>query len=104
MTGPRLLTFAEAVAEIARRRSGREIRYVPVSSEEFQDGMIEAGVPADFARDLTALFAEVLDGRSSYLSDGVKRALGREPKDFSDYAREVAATGVWDPAAVPGPR
>ena len=103
VTGPRLLTFGDAVGEIARA-IGREIRYVPVSSKEFQDGMIQAGVPADFARDLTALFAEVLDGRSSYLSDGVKRALGREPKDFSDYAREVAATGVWDPVAVPGPR
>jgi hypothetical protein len=22
--------------------------------------------------------------------------LGREPKDFMDYAREAASTGVWD--------
>jgi hypothetical protein len=22
--------------------------------------------------------------------------LGREPKDFMNYAREAAATGVWD--------
>jgi hypothetical protein len=29
------------------------------------------------------------------LADGVQRALGRGPKDFSDYAREAAATGVW---------
>ncbi|MFF0416569.1 NmrA family transcriptional regulator, partial [Kitasatospora sp. NPDC004745] len=27
---------------------------------------------------------------------GVRRALGREPRDFADYAREAAATGVWD--------
>ena len=33
LTGPRLLTFAEAVAEIARA-TGRDIRYVPVSIEE----------------------------------------------------------------------
>ena len=33
LTGPRLLTFAEAVQEIAAA-SGREIRYVPVSVEE----------------------------------------------------------------------
>jgi len=103
VTGPRLLTFADAVGEIARA-SGREIRYVPVSPEEFRTGLIAAGVPSDFARDLTALFSEVLDGRSSYLSDGVKLALGREPKDFGDYARETAATGVWDVAAVAGPR
>jgi uncharacterized protein YbjT (DUF2867 family) len=99
VSGPRLLTFAEAVEEIAKA-SGREIRYVPVTSEEFRTGMIEAGVPADFARDLTALFAEVLDGRNQYLSDGVQRALGREPKDFRDYAREAAAMGVWNASAL----
>lgn len=95
VTGPRLLTFADAVAEISRA-IGREIRYIPISSEEFYSAMIEIGVPADFARGLTDVFAEVLDGRNQYLSDGVKRALGREPKDFQDYAREAAATGIWD--------
>jgi nucleoside-diphosphate-sugar epimerase len=28
-------------------------------------------------------------------NDGVKRALGREPRDFADYAREAAASGIW---------
>ena len=41
------------------------------------------------------LFTEVLDGRNAQLADGVQQALGREPRDFSDYAREAAATGVW---------
>ena len=39
------------------------------------------------------------------LTDGVQRALGREPRDFADYARRTAATGVWgvhaDDADVP---
>lgn len=26
---------------------------------------------------------------------GVQRALGRAPRDFSDYVRRTAATGVW---------
>ena len=34
LTGPRLLTFAEAVAEIADA-TGREIRYAPVSLEKY---------------------------------------------------------------------
>ena len=45
---------------------------------------------------LTYLFSEVLDGRNAHLADGVQRALGREPRDFSDYVRATAATGVWD--------
>ena len=44
---------------------------------------------------LDYLFSTVLDGRNAHLTDGVKRALGREPKDFADYARDAAATGVW---------
>jgi two-component system, NarL family, response regulator LiaR len=53
-------------------------------------------VPAEFVRLLTYLFSEVLDGRNAHLTDGVQRALGREPRDFADYARDAAATGVWD--------
>ena len=29
------------------------------------------------------------------LTDGVQQALGRAPRDFADYARDAAATGVW---------
>jgi hypothetical protein len=34
------------------------------------------------------------------VTDGVQRALGREPRDFSAYARETAASGVWNSSAV----
>jgi uncharacterized protein YbjT (DUF2867 family) len=94
VTGPRLLTWAEAVAEVARA-SGRPIRYVPVSLEEYATLLTDNQVPADVVKMLTDVFAEVLDGRNAYLSDGVQRALGREPRDFADYARAAAATGVW---------
>jgi len=98
LTSPRLLTFADAVGEIARA-SGREIRYVPVSIEQYAAGAAEFGVPADFVEFLTYLFSDVL-GRSAYLTDGVQRALGREPRDFADYARETAARGVWNASPV----
>jgi hypothetical protein len=48
---------------------------------------------------LDYLFSTVLDGRNAYLTDGIERALGRAPKDFSDYACETAASGVWSGAA-----
>jgi uncharacterized protein YbjT (DUF2867 family) len=98
LTSPRLLTFEEAVGEIAKA-TGREIRFVPVSLEEFEAVLAGEQVPAEIASFLTYLFGEVLDGRNAYLTDGVRRALGREPKDFSDYARDAAATGVWSEAA-----
>ncbi len=95
LTGPRLLTFAEAVGEIAQA-AGREIRYAPVSVEQYASVLAEHDVPAEFVGLLTYLFSEVLDGRNAHLTDGVQRALGREPRDFRDYARDDAATGVWN--------
>ena len=99
LTGPRLLTFAEAVNEIAEA-TGREIRYVPVSIEEYAAAAAAQGVPGEVIELLSYLFAEVLDGRNAHLVDGVQRALGREPRDFGDYARATAASGVWDASAV----
>ena len=95
LTGPRSLTFAEAAAEIASA-AGREVRYVPVSLEEHAAEATEHGVPAEVVDLLTYLFAEVVDGRNADTTDGVRRALGREPRNFRDYARETASTGVWD--------
>jgi uncharacterized protein YbjT (DUF2867 family) len=101
VTGPRLLGWAQAVAEIAAA-AGRPIRYVPVSLEEYAALLTENQVPADDVKMLTGVFSEiagVLDGRNAYLSDGVQRALGRPPRDFADFVRDAAATGVWSGSA-----
>ena len=95
LTGPRLLTFAEAVDEIAQA-SGRTIRYIQIPPEAFAAGVAEAGLPEDILWLLNYLFATVLDGRNAYLADGVRRALSREPRDFAEFARQTAAAGVWD--------
>jgi len=95
LTGPRLLTFAEAVDEIAGA-SGREIRYIQIPNEAFTAAIAESGAPDDIAWLLNYLFSTVLDGRNAYVCDGVQRALGREPTDFAEYARRVAASGVWN--------
>jgi hypothetical protein len=47
---------------------------------------------------VTYLFATVLDGRNTRPAHGVQQVLGRPPRDFAAYARDTAATGVWDPA------
>jgi uncharacterized protein YbjT (DUF2867 family) len=95
VTGPRLLSWAEAVAEVARA-GGRPVRYVPVSLEDYAALLLEQEVPSDYVKMLTDVFAQVLDGHNAWLGDGVQRALGRPPRDFADYARDAAATGVWD--------
>ena len=95
LTGPRLLTFAEAVGEIADA-SGREIQYIQIPPEAFAAGVTEMGLPEDIAWLLNYLFSTVLDGRNASLGDGVQKALGREPRDFADFCRAAAASGVWN--------
>ena len=94
VTGPRSITFAEAIAEIATATGG-DIRYVPVTVDAYVATLREQGVPDDYIWLLEYLTRDVLDGRNEHLSDGVQRALGRAPRDFSDYARATAATGTW---------
>jgi uncharacterized protein YbjT (DUF2867 family) len=76
LTGPRLLTFADAADEIAQA-SGREVRYVPVSLEEHAAEAAAHGVPSEVVELLTYLFSEVVVGRNAATTDSVRRALGR---------------------------
>lgn len=97
LSGPRLLTFDEAAAELSEA-VGRDIRYVPVPIAEYVSVLAEQ-MPREQAELMAGIFDNVLDGRNAHLTDGVRRALGRAPRDFADYARETAATGVWSVAA-----
>ena len=97
LTGPRLLTFADAVGEIGAA-SGRDVRLAQVSEQEYASGLAGHGVPADVIALLRYLFAEVLDGRNASLADGVQRALGRPARDFREFARRAAADGAWSAA------
>ncbi|QKV72785.1 NAD(P)H-binding protein [Amycolatopsis sp. Hca4] len=94
LTGPRLLSFAGAAAEIAAA-SGRDVRYVPVSPGEFAAAAAGQGVPEAEIGALTELFARVLDGRNASVTPDVERVLGRPATDFAAFARDAAATGVW---------
>jgi uncharacterized protein YbjT (DUF2867 family) len=95
LTGPRLLTFEQAIAEIAAS-TGDEIGYQRIAPDEFVAGLVAHGVSTNEAVVLAEIFDTVLDGRNEYLTDGVQRALGRAPRDFAEYARDAAATGVWN--------
>lgn len=98
VTGPRLLSFADIASELSRV-TGREIQFVDVPHDAFVQGVRDSGAPDDVVWMLDYLFATVLDGRNATLTDGVQRALGRPPRDFAEYARGVAARGLWQQAA-----
>ncbi|THU32974.1 NmrA family transcriptional regulator [Niastella caeni] len=94
VTGPRLLTFEEAIKEIARA-TGRKITFERVPIDAYSAILADYGLPKDVIWLVTYLFTEVLDGRNESIADGVQQALGRKPNDFSEFARKTAASGVW---------
>lgn len=101
LTGPRLLSFAEAVTEIAAA-SGRYIRYRTVPAAAFLSDLRAAGLPEDFLWLMQELFTRTLDGRNAQVMPGVERLLGRKAEDFADFARRAAAAGAWRPASGDG--
>ncbi|MCM2410534.1 NmrA family transcriptional regulator [Streptomyces sp. RKAG290] len=95
LTGPRLLTFAEAAAEITRA-AGREVRHAAVTGPQYAAMLERYGVPAAEAGFLADLFTTLLDGHNATVTEGVKQALGRDPKAFAAFAAEAAQGGAWD--------
>ncbi|MEV8101141.1 NmrA family NAD(P)-binding protein [Streptomyces sp. NPDC088135] len=91
LSGPRSLSFREVAAELSKA-TGREIAYVPITLDDYRGFLRENGLPVEFAE----LFGLILDGRNARVVNGVEEVLGRKPRDFSDYAKDAAATGVWN--------
>jgi uncharacterized protein YbjT (DUF2867 family) len=94
VTGPRPLTYAEAIAEIAQA-TRRDIRFVEVTPAEYAQALRDAQLPQDLVALIVYLFTEVLVEANASVADGVTRALGRPPRDFAEYVRATAASGVW---------
>ena len=96
-TGPRLLGFEE-VADILSGAMGRRVDYLPISFEDFH-AELEATSGVLFADIVTSIARETFDGRNARLGDGVMRAIGRPPRDFTEFAQAAAWAGKWAEAA-----
>ncbi len=93
VTGPRLMTFAEMAGELSTA-TGREIVHQPITFEQFHAAMEQIG--GTFIADVfTGIARETLDGRNAHLADGVRQALGRAPRDFTEFARRAAGNAMW---------
>ncbi|HET6953692.1 MAG TPA: NAD(P)H-binding protein [Acidimicrobiales bacterium] len=94
VTGPDLLTWGEAVAELGAA-SGRAVTYQPIGIDDYAAGARAEGYPDDLVDMLVDLFRQVLDGHNAYVTGGVEEALGRPARSFTDFARDAARAGAW---------
>jgi uncharacterized protein YbjT (DUF2867 family) len=94
LSGPEALSF-RTVVELVAEATGRQIRYEPMEVARFTAMMASQGIP----HEVTELLVELLDmirrGAGEHVSDGVQRALGREPRSFADFVKAAAAADAW---------
>ena len=96
LTGSRLFTFKDVIKEISEVTL-RDIAFTPIALPAYVNVMKQQGVPVDFVWLIEYLFSEVLGNPSnSEITNDIENVLGRKPKDFLDYVKETAATGVWN--------
>lgn len=94
LSGPRALTIRE-VTVLIPEATGRTVRYVSLSHEEFVAELVSEGWPTAEAEDYADAVGPIRRDMDSYLSDGVQRALGRPARDFAQLVKEAAAAGAW---------
>ncbi|MBO8198728.1 NAD(P)H-binding protein [Streptomyces smyrnaeus] len=94
LTGPRLLGFAEALAEVSAA-GGPTVRYVPLAPQEYARWLAGQGLDPGLVAFLVEMFGQLMDGRNAVVSDGVREVLGRPARDFTDFAHEAVAKGAW---------
>ena len=96
VTGPRKMTFKEVVDTMAKG-IGRDIRYQPISIDEFKEGMKGAGLPDSYIWLFGYLFKEVLgNADNQVISNDIERVLGRTATDFKEFVKNTVDTGVWN--------
>jgi uncharacterized protein YbjT (DUF2867 family) len=96
LTGPRQLTFKQVAEEISNV-TGENIQFSSITMEEYAKVLRENQVPEDYIWLINYLFTEVLVEKNSSVTNDIQKVLGRKAKDFSEYARETASTGIWSP-------
>jgi uncharacterized protein YbjT (DUF2867 family) len=98
LSGPEALTYDEVAAELSNAL-GRVIRHISLPPDDLKAGMLAEGMPEPIADRLLDLERYFRENRGSHITDDIRQVTGRDPRRFSEYVRETAATGVWNPTA-----
>jgi uncharacterized protein YbjT (DUF2867 family) len=89
LTGPEALSNAR-VAEILSEDTGREIKYVDLTAEQFKQALLGAGLPEWSANALVDLQQFYRRGGASAVTRDVEQLLGRKPTSFEQFSRDYA--------------
>lgn len=74
----------------------RPISHVSLSPSDLKNGMLAEGMPEEIADRMLDLERYFREDRASRITNDIKQVTERDPRRFAQYAREAAATGVWE--------
>ncbi|CAL9331712.1 hypothetical protein SUDANB106_00087 [Streptomyces sp. enrichment culture] len=94
LTGPRGLTWAEAV-ELISRASGLPTVYRRICPAEYTATLVQEGWGQDEAQHLTEMFVLLERGTAAWTSDDVATVLGCAPRTFEDFTLRATAAEAW---------
>jgi uncharacterized protein YbjT (DUF2867 family) len=91
LTGPEALTYDDLARELSKA-VGRRISHVNLSPADLKSAMLAEGMPAEIADRMLDLERYYREGHAGRITDDIKQVIGREPRRFAQYAREVASS------------
>lgn len=91
LTGPEQLTYADVASKISEA-TGKEVKYQPISDEDFRGAMMNMGYDEANAEMMSGLFQFVRAGYNAPVNDEVKKITGHDPIPFGQYAKDFADT------------
>ncbi|MFE7569173.1 NAD(P)H-binding protein [Streptomyces sp. NPDC057539] len=94
LTGPRALTFGEAV-ELISRASGRPLAYRRIPPAEYAAALVKEGLSEEDAHHVAEMFVLMERGLIAATTVDLATLLGRAPRTFEEYVARTAAAGAW---------
>ena len=92
LTGSDVLDH-DQVAALLSRETGKAITYQEIPPEALRAGLLQAGLPADYADFLLTILGYFKAGYAERSTDAVATITGRPPRRFEEYARDYRQ--VW---------
>lgn len=96
LTGPRALDHAE-VAAVLTQAAGRSIGFTDITPEAMLQGLLDAGLPQDYAQFLVLILGFFKAGNAERITCAVQQITGQAPRAIEQYAKDYRAS--WARAA-----
>lgn len=90
LTGGESLDHTQ-VAAILSKAAGRTIGYTDIPEDAMRQGLLGAGLPADYTEFLLVILGAFKAGYAERITDGVERMTGKAPIRLEQYAQDFKA-------------